>query len=345
MASIQHSTAASVSREHHKQGETLSKKASHSRKASFSMIQVLHHELEVTTRLLKSNTVSYLFVFMGGLLCRGISMPPTLAEITPATAKALVAGFLCGYVFEICNQTTSPEEDGLNKPYRPIPAGLITIDQAKTRWVLAWTLGPAAMYTFCGFWATVHLFLWEALVTFCYVWPIWRSWFMRNFFSAIGYCIFGRLTNQVLAESAPGWNISFLVDIVLSAWIMGTIHIQEFHDLDGDRKGGKITLPMLLSPMGLKLLRFGTSIFILASSLGLAFVGYQKMDQNIINPTVSVLQMASSSILAYRISVSTSVEMDKVTYHVFYYVAVLLLHLSLFLVAKQFGFLNHTLLQ
>ncbi|KAK8022458.1 UbiA prenyltransferase family protein [Apiospora rasikravindrae] len=238
------------------------------------------HELDVTERLLRSNAGGSCFVFLGGLLARFIrAPPPSLADAVVATMNTLAVGFLCSYIFDICNQATSPEEDAVNKPYRPIPAGLITVNQAKTRWFLTWTFGPLAVYHFYGFWAAMHLLEFEAVIGFCYVWPRWFSWFMRNLFVFLLYLIQDRILNQVLLSTTapvPGWDLSVLIDLAVSAWFMGTVHVQEFHDLEGDRKSDRKTLPMLLSPRGLRRLRAGTSVYIVAFGTALALFGYLK---------------------------------------------------------------------
>ncbi|KAK8076158.1 hypothetical protein PG994_003430 [Apiospora phragmitis] len=280
---------------------------------STRMIGEILHELDVTERLLRSNAGGSCFVFLGGLLARFIcAPPPSLNEAVAATMNTLAVGFMCSY--------------------RPIPAGLITVDQARAGWFLSWTLGPLAVHHFFGFWATVHLLSLEATIAFCYVWPRWFSWFMRNLFAFLLYLIQDRLLTQALLGAA---NLSVLIDLGVSTWFIGTIHVQEFHDLEGDRKSDRKTLPMLLSPRGLRLLRAGTSVYITAFGATLAFIGYQKMGQdNILIKPMSVLQLVASPVLAYRIWTSTSTEMDRVTFYNYYYVPVFIILLPLPLVTK-----------
>ncbi|KAK7937661.1 UbiA prenyltransferase family-domain-containing protein [Apiospora aurea] len=306
-----------------------------------TILQPILHELDVIERLLRSNAGGSCFVFLGGLLARFLrAPPPSLADAVEATLHTLAVGFMCSYVFDICNQATSPEEDVLNKPYRPIPAGLITVDQAKARWFLSWTLGPLATHYFYGPWAAVHLLEFEAVIAFCYVWPRWFSWFNRNLFVFLLYTIQDRILNQALLEAAdvPGWDLGVLIDLAVSAWFMGTVHVQEFHDLEGDRKSDRKTLPMLLSPRGLRRLRAGTAVYIVAFGSALAFFGYQKItmgqegDSPVLITLLSALQLISSVALAYRIWASTSAEMDKATFYNLYYVPVFMILLSLPLV-------------
>ncbi|EHK19376.1 uncharacterized protein TRIVIDRAFT_213560 [Trichoderma virens Gv29-8] len=272
---------------------------------------------------------------MGGLLSRVVQTPLSLAKTIPLLTETAILWILCNYVFDIANQTSSPDEDYINKPHRPIPAGLITIKQAKTRWVLAWTLGPVALYRLFGVWPMLHLLHWEVLITVCYVWPKWFSWFMRNYFASFSYCILGRLLNSVLARNVEAWNISFAIDCSIFVWFMATIHIQEFHDLEGDRKSKRKTLPMLLSDRGINALRTGTSLFVLTFGTCLCYIGYKVMDKDIKIAPMCVLQLFLSCILAYRISTSDGPAMDKKTYHVYYYSVVLAILLCLCLIQKQ----------
>ncbi|KAK7990660.1 UbiA prenyltransferase family protein [Apiospora arundinis] len=297
----------------------------------------IRHELNVSERLLRSNAVGFLFIFLGGLLARFIrAPPPTLAEGIRGTVITLALDLLCSYVFEVCNQATSPEEDFLNKPYRPIPAGLLTVAQLKTRWALAWTLGPLALLHFFGPWAMTYLLAYEATIAFCYVWPGWLSWILRNLFVAQVYFFQVRLLNQVLGHAVPvpGWDFDLLIDFAVSVWFLCTIHVQEFHDLEGDRESGRVTLPALLSPRGLRFLRAGTALYTVVFAVALAFVGYQRISEHILVVPMSLLQLGTSAFLAYRVWASNSPQMDKVTYHVYYYIPALFILLELALVTK-----------
>jgi hypothetical protein len=213
-----------------------------------SLSRSLQHEWDVTVRLLRSNAIAFLFIFIGGLLARAISAPLPIAETAPLVIKTIVVGVLCSYVFDIANQTTSPEEDYVNKPHRPIPAGLINIDQARTRWLLAWTIGPTAVSLLFGIWAMLHLLHWEVLICVCYVWPRWFSWFMRNYFASLSYFILGRLLNQVLAKKAQDWNISFLIDLSIFAWFMATYTYRNFTTSKVTEKATEKRFPCCFPP-------------------------------------------------------------------------------------------------
>lgn len=42
-------------------------------------------------------------------------------------AKVFFAAFANEYIFDICNQTLSPDEDARSRPECPIPAGLLSV--------------------------------------------------------------------------------------------------------------------------------------------------------------------------------------------------------------------------
>lgn len=294
----------------------------------------LKHELDVTVRLLQSNIMGFSFIFLGGLFSRVIRSPMPITETVKSANNTIIVGLLCNYIFDIANQASSPQEDYLNKPNRPIPAGLISIDQANGRWLLAWTLGPVIIYFCFGIWATLHLFHFEAFIFVCYVWPRWFSWFMRSYFAAFSYFILARLLDQTLARNMPNWSISCLIDFIIFLWLMGTVHIQDFYDLEGDRKSDRTTLPMLLSDKGLKVLRAGTATFIIAFGLSLLLIGHRDIYRDKMVASICLLQQISSYVLAKRIWASSSIEMDRTTYRYYYYPSAFMVMLSLTAVMK-----------
>ena len=316
--------------------ENPSNPASSSSNASFSLPRSLRHEVNITSRLLRSNAVGFLFIFMGAAFARIIRVPLSWIENVLAIIESLILTVVISYIFDICNQTTAPDEDYVNKPHRPIPAGLITMKEANTRRILSWALTPLALWKTAGFWAMIHLWSWELLITFCYIWPRWFSWFMRNFFASYSYCILARLVNQVLMRyGGEAWNIPWTIGYSIFVWFMGSIHIQEFYDLEGDRQSDRKTLPMLLSPRGLEVLRAATSTFLVAFALGLACCGYLKMSQDTLTGPMSLFQLVLSLHLAHRVVALDSPEMDRRTYHTYYYPTVLCILFTLVLVTPD----------
>ena len=72
---------------------------------------------------------------------------------------------------------------------------------------------------------------------------------------------------------------NMLFDLLLSAWVMATVQVQEFHDVEGDRKINRSTLPVVLSPAGNRVLRKATGAAMVLFGcvlLGWAFVSATK---------------------------------------------------------------------
>jgi 4-hydroxybenzoate polyprenyltransferase len=85
--------------------------------------------------------------------------------------------------FNAANQMFTMEEDALNKPYRPIPAGLITIGKAK---VLRWGLVPLCLglsWIFEVIYLGLSLSVAFILYNEC---GLDRYWFTKNALNAIG---------------------------------------------------------------------------------------------------------------------------------------------------------------
>lgn len=61
-----------------------------------------------------------------------------------------------------------------------------------------------------------------------------------------------------------------MFDAMFALWLFGTIHVQGFHDIEGDRASGRRTLPIVLSPAGLVRLRQLT--FLILTGMALSFV-------------------------------------------------------------------------
>ena len=89
--------------------------------------------------------------------------------------------------FCVSNQSMDSEEDALNKPWRPIPSGLISVAGARC---LRWTLLPSCF--FLSAYLEVH---WQGtiLALSFLVYNELRlhlHWIMRNVLNAFGYAYF-----------------------------------------------------------------------------------------------------------------------------------------------------------
>lgn len=226
----------------------------------------IENEIRVTFLLLRSNASLSIFQFYVLLFARKIAFPSDIRVISRLLFDLSIAAMAYGYTFDIINQTASVEEDTINKPYRPIPAGLLTLTQAKVRLCFSIYLCPIIVGALSGPWAALWIICWVVLVTVCYVWPKPNSFFSHNAFCAVGYIILLRLMNEIVTSHFPNVDTRFDFDLASAALTMITAHVQDFHDMDGDWKSGRRTLPLLLSERWVVILRQVTAAILIISS-------------------------------------------------------------------------------
>lgn len=87
---------------------------------------------------------------------------------------------------------------------------------------------------------------------------------------------------------------------------------------------------MLLSPRGLRRLRTGTSVYMVAFGASLDLASFQKTGpEDKLIGLMCALQLTASGFLAYKFWASTSPEMDKATFYRWHYLLVFMILLSL----------------
>lgn len=138
-------------------------------------------------------------------------------------------------------------EDTINKPWRPIPSGRLSGEEAQE---ILRTLIPVSLCI------SVVLQSFEPSVTFMtLVWlyndlgcgdtgPV-----QRNILNAVAFACFGwGAITTLLGSRDVGSNTVLICWIaVTAAIVMTTIHAQDFPDVVGDKVRGRKTIPLLLS--------------------------------------------------------------------------------------------------
>jgi 4-hydroxybenzoate polyprenyltransferase len=162
------------------------------------------------------------------------------AALARAEVSAFVYFWLALYLFCLSNQATGVEEDRCNKPGRPLVVGVVTVRGALGREVITGMLfmGSGVVLGVAG-WAAV----WVAL-TALYNHLGWsRRWYGKNL------CIVA----ATVAQLAAAWHIANPVDAVDWRLIAAVavlynlvMSVQDLRDVDGDRRAGRRTLPMVI---------------------------------------------------------------------------------------------------
>jgi 4-hydroxybenzoate polyprenyltransferase len=292
--------------------------------AASKVTSFLHHEILVTEALLRSNAGTTLGGFLFAIIPRLLLPPMPLYSALELVFKISIVGVGFQYALDIVNQRMGVAEDTVNKPYRPIPSGLISLRGAEARWLLAWILFPLLSYNLSGFWVGMWALVWQAEVGFCYVWPKPNNPVVRNLFTGVATFIIISLVNSVVVGQHPGRNMPLMLRASLAGWAGLVIQIQEFHDVQGDRIAGKRTLPLVLGEGKVWLMRYATCcVFFTTHAIfllwGIALAQSSSWSRSIC--TVGAMQAVLGGAVGLRVIWSDSMAKDRETY--FYWLTIL----------------------
>lgn len=153
------------------------------------------------------------------------------------------------YPFDISNQLDAVEEDKINKPFRPLAAGLVDAEGAYFRYYLG-SLIYLLLGAFLGvfYWSV----LWVVVTYFLNFKGLDQNWITKNF-----VC----MGLGTAAQLGPAWQIicpmnsSAIIWIsLISFWVGLTSCTQDFRDVVGDRKTSRKTLPILVGDQNARLI-------------------------------------------------------------------------------------------
>lgn len=160
-------------------------------------------------------------------------------------------------IFDFANQRSaeSVAEDKINKPWRPIPSGKISMEQTRRAQIVAVPCVLLLNYLL-GVWdygVAIHIVIWiynelrggDELI-------------LRELLIAIGYASFNggslHLANQCtplkngLEGCAPNQR-GMAWTAIISGIIFTTMHIQDLKDQEGDKTRGRKTIPLVFGAM------------------------------------------------------------------------------------------------
>lgn len=167
--------------------------------------------------------------------------PPDILHGIEKYALGSIYFFLYVYSFCIANQLAGIEEDRINKPDRPLPAGLLQPFDAKVRYAIT-SLALAGMGYGLGVlkWAL----LWIAVTLALNFGGLAKRWWTKNIVA---------MTLGTVAQLAAAWEIiatptpsAWKWVIVIGLWAGVTSPTQDFRDIKGDIKNHRRTLPVLI---------------------------------------------------------------------------------------------------
>lgn len=144
------------------------------------------------------------------------------------------------YVFCLSNQLTGIEEDRINKPHRPLVAGLVSPRGARHRWIVM-----MSVFTIVGWLLGVlpWALLWQ-LVVLLHNFGGWaKRWYGKNFSMSLG----------IVAQLGAAWQLvgpltpmAWRWILCIAAAIFVLVPVQDLRDIKGDRRSQRRTLPLVL---------------------------------------------------------------------------------------------------
>lgn len=225
--------------------------------------------------------------------------------------------FMLLYVYTFCmsNQINSVEEDRLNKPDRPLPAGLITVEATYLRMTVYNLFFVALAHALHLFWYAIA---WQ-LVTMLLNQAHWsQHWISKNLLAmSMGCAIL--ISSQWQIVQPLSFGIAAFICII-SLWIGIGASIQDIRDQEGDRKVGRRTLPIDIGD-GKARAVLGVHFLIISPLLVFLLILSQAGSHRImINPVIVVVFIMSVGIswwIAYRLWTYRAKMADRISYQIF----------------------------
>ena len=176
---------------------------------------------------------------------------PDLFSILGRSGHVLLWTWLQTLIFTLANQRfpESVSEDSLNKPWRPLPAGRITVVQTRQ---LLLALIPIVLL--------INLYLGaieESIILLGLNWMYndlngaEESYIIRNFINGFAFAAYSSGATRVASErvlfslNATGYQWLAIVGVI----IFSTLQVQDLKDQEGDRARKRSTVPLMLGDL------------------------------------------------------------------------------------------------
>ncbi|WP_187294777.1 UbiA family prenyltransferase [Chitinophaga pinensis] len=180
-------------------------------------------------------------IFFTGWIYHGRSW----AELPLPFLTSLSYAVLYIYTFCMGNQLDGVEEDRLNKPYRPLVTGLVTVRETYRRF---WIYN--ILYALYGLLLGTFWYAIAWIIVSCYLNLGGGSnhWATKNLVGmTLGTFILFNVQWSIAlpADAHIGTNLEVYFAL-MSAWAGFALPIQDLRDMAGDLKGGRRTLPIVV---------------------------------------------------------------------------------------------------
>ena len=164
------------------------------------------------------------------------------SDCVSAVLWALIYFFHYIYSFNLSNQYTGAEEDKINKPDRPIPSGLVTVEGARFRWYIITVSYLVVGVAIGNVWSSLLWILDYLVYHHC---GLSEHWFTKNsIFLPVGCVVMEWAAWTIVTGSI--WmdqeSVLFFGLVTLYGGTQG--YLQDFRDVKGDIKVRRKTMPV-----------------------------------------------------------------------------------------------------
>ncbi|QKX60398.1 uncharacterized protein TRUGW13939_07543 [Talaromyces rugulosus] len=232
----------------------------------------------------------------------------TLFEMLTTIPKSFLLGFLFLYSFVVGNQICGVEEDRVNKPDRPIVAGMSSLNAARVRWAVLTALYVGyGSYLDVGIWT----FMWVAI-------SVAHNFLRLGDFGptkdlCVGIGSIAQLTAAWTIGGSPheiGWTWIKIIAI----YVVFPISLQDLRDVPGDVATGRYTTPILMGDMPCRIY-ISLGVLISQSLLIRYCILEYRMDVSTVILS-SVLALLAMTII-FRLFAFRDIKSDRISYRLY----------------------------
>lgn len=218
------------------------------RSIAIATAEIVRIEFEITWRMLADNALASFTP--GVVLVIGVCLRQRYQtwQVIENLGKECLLASCYTYVFDAVNQARAIDEDRINKPYRPIPRGLLTPTGAIYRF---WTV--MAVYSMAGWWFGVleWVSLWQFATIIINIWCRPRQYI---------WCKTVCIILGVGAQLAQAWQLVAPIDETGQRWISfmaicfpPALIFEDVRDMAGDSAIGRRTPALVFGELPIRI--------------------------------------------------------------------------------------------
>lgn len=277
--------------------------------------------------------LSWLFIrrdFSTTLLSNSLFMLVSMIAMPPSSSTSAILLFACGlvyfwlytYTFCLSNQISGIEEDRINKPERPLPSAVISMEAAALRWLVT-----SVLFLMLG--AALDVLLWTLVwlaVTILHNFGRFSNhWSTKN---VLGMSL-GTLSALASAWIivAPSTPLPWKLLMTICLWVGLTSSTQDFRDIRGDQARGRRTLPIAF---GESRARSAMAVVWLAMGYVVHWL-FTSADPHAAARLLELALILAHVIVAWRVLFGRTPEQDHTTYMIQTYIYCLLISSGIFI--------------